>query len=155
MFDKTPHRVHHSAVDWWIALMLMLGPVICVGVTGILIWEGRQQDALYCLITTAGVLLVTAAFTMPCRYTILPDSLSIRCGLIMMRIPLAQIKSMEKSASWLSGPALSLRRVKIKTASRFYLVSPKDRDRFMEELSAAVEAARVNDPSAGKESAED
>ncbi|WP_182865485.1 PH domain-containing protein [Rhodopirellula sp. JC639] len=140
--DTTPRRsVYVSAVDWWIAILLMLGPVICVGMTGILLQQGRQQDALYCLLAGAATLLVTGMFTVPCRYTILPDMLSIRCGILFMRVPLRQIKAIEPSGSWLSGPALSVRRVKISTASRFYLVSPVDRERFIDELTAAVEGA--------------
>ena len=140
--SKSPRRsVYVSAVDWWVAVLLMLSPVICVGMTGILLQEGRTQDALYCLLTGAGTLLVTGLFTVPCRYTILTDMLAIRCGILFMRVPLHQIRVIEPSRSWLSGPALSLRRVKISTASRFYLVSPADRDRFIEELSQAVQAA--------------
>ena len=130
--------VYVSAVDWWIAILLMMGPVICVALTGVLLQQGRQSDAMYCLLAGVGTLLVTGIFTIPCRYTILTDSLSIRCGLLFMRIPLDQIKAIELSGSWISGPALSLKRVKISTASRFYLVSPVDRERFIEELSRAV-----------------
>ena len=133
--------VYVSAVDWWIAVLLMLGPLICVGSTGVLLQQGRQQDALACLLAGAGTLLVTGMFTVPCRYTILPDTLSIRCGSLFQRVPLHQIKAIEPSGSWLSGPALSVRRVKISTASRFYLVSPVDRERFIEELTEAVKQA--------------
>ena len=140
--EKAPRKsVYASAVDWWIALMLMMGPVICVGLTGVLLQQGRPQDAMYCLVAGAGTLLVTGLFTVPCRYTILSDTLSVRCGILFMRIPLDQIKAIELSGSWISGPALSLRRVKISTASRFYLVSPVDRERFIEELTQAVDQA--------------
>ena len=88
-----------------------------------------------------GTLIVTALFTIPCRYTILTDTLSIRCGVVFMRVPLKQLKSIEMSGSWLSGPALSIRRVKVSTASRFYLVSPVDREKFIEELREAVRVA--------------
>ena len=140
--NQPPRKsVYVSAVDWWIVVVLMLGPVACVGLTGILLQQGRSQDALYCLLTGVGTLLVTGIFTVPCRYCILPDTLSIRCGVMLIRAPLDQIKSIETSGSWLSGPALSLKRVKISTAARFYLVSPRDRDRFIEELTQAVKDA--------------
>lgn len=141
-FAKSSPRksVYVSAVDWWIVILLMLGPVICVGMTGVLLQQGRPADALYCLLAGAGTLLVTGLFTVPCRYTILQDSLTIRCGILFMRVPLGQIKAVEPSGSWLSGPALSIRRVKISTASRFYLVSPAERERFIEELTEAVKA---------------
>jgi membrane protein YdbS with pleckstrin-like domain len=136
--DMPRKSVYASAVDWWIAVLLMMGPFICVVLTGFLLQQGRQTDAMYCLSAGLGTLLVTGIFTVPCRYTILTDSLSVRCGLLFMRIPLDQIKAIEPSGSWISGPALSLKRVKISTASRFYLVSPVDRERFIDELSRAV-----------------
>ena len=135
--------VYSSAVDWWIAVLLMIGPAICVVLTFVLLQQGRAQDGFYCLLAGAGTLLVTGIFTVPCRYTILGDTLSIRCGVLLMRVPLQQIKSIEESRSWLSGPALSLHRVKISTASRFYLVSPNERERFIDELTEAVELAQA------------
>lgn len=141
--NASPRKsVYVSAVDWWIAVTVLLGPMVCVGLTGVLLQQGRFQEALYCLLAGVGTLLFTAIFTVPCRYTILRDSLSIRCGVIFMQVPLSQIKSIEPSGSWLSGPALSVRRVKISTASRFYLVSPADRERFIEELTEAVRQAQ-------------
>ncbi|MEM0927465.1 MAG: PH domain-containing protein, partial [Planctomycetota bacterium] len=97
--------------------------------------------ALVCLLTGAGALGITALFTMPCRYTILADTLTIRCGVVVQRVPLEKVQSVEPSRSLLSGPALSMRRVKVSTASRFYLVSPVERERFIEELESAVEIA--------------
>jgi membrane protein YdbS with pleckstrin-like domain len=141
--DTQRKSIYVSAVDWWIVLLLLLGPAICVGVTGVLLRQGRPDEALTCLLTGAGTLLVTGMFTVPCRYTILADTLSIRCGVLLMRVPLNQIKAIQPSRSWLSGPALSLRRVKVSTASRFYLVSPTDRERFIAELTEAAERASV------------
>ncbi len=130
--------VYVSRVDWWIAALLLVGPVTCAGLTLWLLTRGENQQAMMCLLVGAGTLLVTALVTVPCRYTLLPDCLSIRCGLYFTRIPLDHIRSIEPSGSWISGPALSVRRVKISTASRYYLVSPADRERFIEELTAAV-----------------
>lgn len=130
--------VYESAVDWWIAILLLSGPAICVVLTFLMLREGRQSDALICLLAGAGTLVITGLFTVPCRYTLLNDTLAIRCGILLNRVPLDQIKAIEPSSSWLSGPALSLRRVKISTASRFYLVSPKERQRFIDELSLAA-----------------
>ncbi|MDM4013948.1 PH domain-containing protein [Roseiconus lacunae] len=138
---SSPSRriVYPSAVDWWLAALLMLGPLICVGVTGMLLIEGKNQDAFISLVTGAGVLLLTGLLVIPCRYTITEDTLAIRCGIVMSRIPLSQIRTIEPSGSWLSAPALSVRRVKITTASRFYLVSPIDRERFISELADAAQ----------------
>lgn len=94
------------------------------------------------LVIGAATLMLTGLVTVPCRYTLLDDSLSIRCGVYFTRIPLDRIRAIEPSRSWLSGPALSLQRIKVSTASRYYLISPADRDRFIEELTAAVKRNR-------------
>ncbi|MEO1617735.1 MAG: PH domain-containing protein [Planctomycetota bacterium] len=134
--------IYRSRVDWWIALMLVAGPLICVVLTAVMLYRGQDRDALICLLTGAGTLLLTVLLTIPCRYTILSDTLSIRSGLIVQRVPIDQIRNVEPSGSWQSGPALSLRRVKISTASRFYLVSPEERERFIEELTEAVKDSK-------------
>jgi hypothetical protein len=131
--------VYPSKVDWWIAALLLAGPLACAFLTLWLLTRGENREAMTCLLVGAGTLLVTALVTVPCRYTLLPDCLSIRCGLYFTRIPLDHIRAIEPSGSWISGPALSVRRVKISTASRYYLVSPTDRERFINELTAAVQ----------------
>lgn len=135
---RTRQTVYASAVDWWLALLLMAGPVICVALTGVLLSRGQSAEAMQCLLAGGVTLVITAMCTIPCRYTLMPDCLTIRCGVYFVRIPLEQIRAVEPSGSWLSGPALSLRRIKISTASRFYLISPVDRERFIEELNAAI-----------------
>ena len=134
--------VYVSAVDWWLAFLLLAGPAICVASTAVLLTRGQSHEALVCLVVGALTLIATALFTIPCRYTLLSDCLTIRCGVYFTRIPLEQIQAVERSGSWLSGPALSLRRVKISTASRIYLVSPVDRDRFIDDLSKAAQTVR-------------
>lgn len=80
-------------------------------------------------------LVIVLTVTVPCRYTLKGDHLFIQCGVIRKRIPYAQIHRVEASSSPLSAPALSLRRVKIVYGQSFQLVSPQERDRFIEELS--------------------
>jgi uncharacterized membrane protein YdbT with pleckstrin-like domain len=77
----------------------------------------------------------------PCDYTLTDDHLVIRSGIVRYRVPYAGITSIEPSASLWAAPALSLRRVKITGAGRFYLVSPNDRDRFIEMLRERVAAS--------------
>jgi len=132
--DPSPHRVYSSAVDLWLLVLLMAGPLVCVGMTIYLMQLGRNQESLQCLWIGAGLLLVTGICTVPCRYTLTDQELRIRCGVYSARVSLDQIRDVARSGSWLSGPALSLRRVKISTPSRFYLVSPVDRDQFIAAL---------------------
>ena len=138
---KTPEAsddVYDSAVDWWVWLILLAGPLTCVGVAFVLLSQARWNDALVVLGVGLGTIIFTALFTVPCRYTFQRDALAVRCGVLHYRIEFKRIQGIEKSGSLLSGAALSLRRVKISTPSTFYLVSPKQRDVFIERLNEAV-----------------
>lgn len=68
--------------------------------------------------------------------------LVIRSGLVRWRIAYADITGVEPSRSLWSAPALSLRRVGVRYAGRFQLVSPRDRERFITALNGRVRAVR-------------
>ncbi|WP_345683284.1 PH domain-containing protein [Novipirellula caenicola] len=127
---KTPIR-YESAIDLWLLMLLMLSPVVAAVIGVYLILEGRPGDASLLFLVGAATLFVQGIFVVPCRYTILEDAVSIRCGILCYQIPIAEIQTIEKSSSLKSAPALSLRRVRIQTAKRDYLISPKDRDGFI------------------------
>ncbi|TWU57204.1 PH domain-containing protein [Rubripirellula reticaptiva] len=132
---KTRPAVYESAIDWWVGLLLVMAPLIS-GVLGVYAWwMGQPGDAAVLFVAGAFVTAITAAFTVPCRYTILDDAVSIRCGLICYQVPLSDIVSVERTASLKSGPSLSLKRVAIKTSKKTIIVSPKDQDAFIADLS--------------------
>lgn len=118
----------------------MLGfPVVAAAAIGVyLMADGRAADASLMFLTAAAILGVTAIFTVPCRYTLLSDALSVRCGLICYQIPYESIREVKKSATLRSGPAMSLRRIVIQTDRRDYILSPVDRDRFIEQLNERI-----------------
>lgn len=130
--------VYDSAVDLWIAALILLSPLTSVVIGIYLLVDGQADGAMYLFLIGAGVLLLTLVLIQPCRYTILDDSLSIRCGILFYQIPLNEIESVEPSRSWRNGPALSMRRVKITTSQRTVLVSPKEREAFITDLSNAT-----------------
>jgi membrane protein YdbS with pleckstrin-like domain len=130
--------VYDSAIDLWVAALILLSPLASAVIGVYLLIQGQADGAMYLFLVGAGSLILTVAFTHPCRYTILEDSLSIRCGILFYQIPLSEIESVEPSGSWLSAPALSLRRVKIRSARRTILVSPRAREEFIEELRKAA-----------------
>lgn len=71
--------------------------------------------------------------------TLTHDALVIRFGPARVRVPYDRIRAVEPSSNPLSSPALSLRRVRIdydkpNGKGTFVLVSPQDRDGFMQEL---------------------
>jgi membrane protein YdbS with pleckstrin-like domain len=134
----TRPTIYESGVDLWIAIMLIITPVSAAGLGLFLMFDGRHGDAMILFLTAAATLVVTAAFTIPCRYTILHDALSVRCGIICYQIPIDQVERIEPSKTILSGPALSMRRVLVTTSKRQYILSPRQRDEFIADLSAAV-----------------
>jgi membrane protein YdbS with pleckstrin-like domain len=137
---KAPTRptVYESGADLWIAIMLIITPVFAAGIGVYLLADGRNGDAIILFITSAATLLMTAAFTVPCRYTMLDDALSVRCGIIFYQIPFDQIKCVEKSRTVLSGPALSMRRVLVVTHKRKHILSPRERDAFIEDITNVI-----------------
>ena len=118
--------------------LLMLSPILAAVLGIYLIWIGRPGDSTWLFLTGAAIALMTAAFAVPCRYTILDDALSIRCGLLFYQVSFDKITDVSLTSTWLSGPALSLKRVKIKTDRKNHIVSPKFREDFVRELRKAV-----------------
>lgn len=141
--DAQPTRptVYPSAVDLWLPLLILMTPAAAVFFGVLLIRQGRASEAITLFLMGGGLLLVFGMFTIPCRYTILEDTLSIRCGIMFRQIPLAEIESLQSSASLRSAPALSVRRVLVKTKKRDYLISPKRREAFIKDLQQAIQAA--------------
>ena len=141
--DQRPAvRVYASAVDSWLIALIYLGPVI-QGVLGVYLCTiQRIDEALICLLIAIALVLLNLLLTHPCRYTLTADTLNLRCGMINYTIPLDRIRSAELSSSWLSGPALSLKRVRIQLDRGCRLVSPVDREQFITELMQAVDRVK-------------
>ncbi len=132
------NRVYPSAVDTWLLVVMYASPVWLVGLGVYLATIARADEALTCFVTAIALTLLNLLLTYPCRYTLTADSLNIRCGLIRQSIPLTRIKSAEFSSSWLSAPALSLKRVRIQLDNGSRIVSPVDRQQFIDDLMNAV-----------------
>ena len=143
---RNPERptVYVSAVDLWLVVVLLLSPMIAFAV-GIYLWrEGDLDGAKMLFLTSVATLAVTLVFVVPCRYTMDDDELHIRCGIISQHVPLKLIDSVEKSRTLVSGPALSLKRVIVKTKLKNYILSPRDRDAFIDDISAAAAEKRAS-----------
>lgn len=131
--------VYPSAVDWWLACLLAAPVVGCIGLGFALVGMGRPGDASTMFLVAAGITAITLVFAVPCRYTLLADTLSVRCGLIAYSIPYATIRSLSRSSTLASGPAMSIRRVVVETQSgRRHILSPKNREQFMIDVRARV-----------------
>ena len=141
-----PHQVYPSATDQWLMALLYAGPV-CLGGLGLYcIFDQRDAEAMTLLMMSVGLIGLNLILTRPCRYTLTEDTLNVRCGLFSKTIALKDVVSAELSSSWLSGPALSLRRVRIRTSKKSVLVSPVDREQFIADLLAAAQRCRKDTP---------
>lgn len=128
-----------SAIDKWIIGILLLGPVVAAGAAVALLMMDRMGDAATLFFCGAFTLIATMAFAVPCRYTIDPEHIAVRCGLIYYRIPLNDVISVESSRTLRSGPALSLKRVVVSTKRKDHILSPMDRDAFINRVQNAID----------------
>lgn len=130
-----PDRTFHSRVDAW--LVLLVGGAAAVPIAAA-IWLGlhghtRGVLLLACWGTT--MVAVGAALSWPLRYTLRADRLHIQSGWLDWDVPYAALRAVAPSRNPLTAPAWSLRRVRLDFADGFILVSPDDRELFIEEIA--------------------
>lgn len=130
-------KVYYSRLDWWIAALIAGSILFCIGL-GIYLFESERIAALLLFGIVACCIIIISILVIPCKYTLLDDHLLVQAGVIMYKVPYAEIRKIEKSSNPLSSPALSLRRVKITREKGFLLVSPADRDQFIQDLAARM-----------------
>lgn len=132
---------YNSRIDtWFLALTgLVLSSLL---IRGLISLRFNTTYALMVLGTFAFVVLILLLFCYPCRYTFKSDHLFVQSGALRLRVDYADITSVTPSRSLWSAPALSLERVRIDHRGRHMLVSPMQRERFIEELQARAAAAR-------------
>lgn len=126
-----------SRVDSWLAIVLVGVPLVVVGFGAFLLTKsvGAGIIAIFTGLFVGGVI---AALSRPCVYTLTDDSLKIKSGMLEDEVPLHKIRGVEKSSSAWSAPALSLRRVKLTLDRGWRLISPRDRDAFIADLTARL-----------------
>jgi hypothetical protein len=138
-------RIYPTKVDWWIALMLIVGVVLLVGGAVSLLF-GPPAQASYS--TAIGVLcLLVAAWTgwipLSTNYEIGQTELLIRSAGFRQRISLDAIVEVFPTHNPLGSPACSLDRLRVNYRRRngksgFALISPREKEEFLRELADAV-----------------
>lgn len=127
-----------TRVDTWL-IVVLVAPMLLVVALGIYLFPQFPSEALLCWGTLLFSMAIIAIVGFPCHYTLEGDHLLIRSGVVRYRIPYTTITQVEKSNSIWSGPAWSLQRVKISYGDRkFILVSPQDRDGFIQALQTRI-----------------
>lgn len=135
-----------SKRDAWIVGLLRVIPVVVLLVIGDA-WYLTHGD-LRGPIAGAFLLLLLELFFFETvlrstYYVIEGDTLIIRSSFITWRVPIRDIRSVTRTRSALSSPALSLDRLRIDYGGKWILVSPAERERFVAMLRTVNPAITV------------
>ncbi|WP_370294700.1 PH domain-containing protein [Rossellomorea marisflavi] len=131
-----------SKQDWWIILLAWIPMVATIGL-GLFTMVEKASTLSEQILVFASCIIVPLFFLwmmMTTYYLIEEKNLVIRFGPFKKSVPLASITSIRKTRNPMSSPALSLKRIEI-LYNRYdmVLISPKDRDAFIEVLSERCE----------------
>lgn len=126
-----------SKIDLWLAIVL-IGAVIIALAAAVATLAAALLPVIIIAIGT--VLPVwTLASTI---YMVESEALLIRSGPFRWRIPVSSITRIEPSDSVLSGPALSLTRLRVEYGTgQSILISPTDRQGFLRAIASAKSAS--------------
>jgi membrane protein YdbS with pleckstrin-like domain len=128
----------NSKIDWWLAGILILASVVLVAV-GSLQWRDGGWAIGFAPI-------MIALFVIPCRYELREDQLVVRCGIVRYLVPYPSIDMVTPSRNPISSPALSLDRLEIRYGKKLILISPLDKEGFLQALAGVTPRLRlVND----------
>lgn len=132
--------VFKSAVDaWFAAVMIASAVIVVVAVVPVLAFVPPLALVLvgFSLLASVGLPIWVLLTT---DYRVEGPTLAIRSGPFKWKVPLSEIDSVRESRSWLSSPALSLRRLEVRYgAGKSILVSPKDREGFLRAIGQTLQ----------------
>ncbi len=141
-------RWYRSKVDWWIAVLLWVAPLVSLSVCVRMVLERKFTE----LPIGIGMLILIAVLylgvVMPIAYGMHSDHLWIKSGWFRYSIGLSDIVEVKPSRNPLSSPALSLDRLSVRYGTGLFkavLISPADRDLFLDELAAKAGLRRAGD----------
>lgn len=131
-----------SKQDWWIILLAWIPLVATIGL-GLFTMVEKASTLSEQILVFASCIVVPLFFLwmmMTTYYLIEEKNLVIRFGPFKKTVPLASITSIRKTRNPMSSPAISLKRIEI-LYNRYdmVLISPKDRDAFIQVLSERCE----------------
>ncbi|UTE72138.1 PH domain-containing protein [Rossellomorea marisflavi] len=131
-----------SKQDWWIILLAWIPMVATIGLGLFTMVEKASTLSEQILVFTSCIVVPLFFLWMMITtyYLIEEETLVIRFGPFKKSVPLASITSIRKTRNPMSSPALSLKRIEI-LYNRYdmVLISPKDRDAFIQVLSERCE----------------
>ncbi|RYF29972.1 MAG: hypothetical protein EOO23_06210 [Comamonadaceae bacterium] len=132
-----PRAFFTSRVDTW---LFAIGPLAGMSAATVALplamQSGSVRDAMVLLAVVAFTLILPTWLLLNTNYTLTADDqLSIQSGPFRWRIALTDVREISPSRSWVSSPALSLDRLRIRYANeRTILVSPREKQSFIDAL---------------------
>ena len=133
-------QTFHTGID---AVMMIIIAVSVLPVLAIPVFEPRARTpVLY--VTSALVVLLFWYLYRTTYYVLQETQLVVRCGPIRVDVPYESLRRAAKSRSPMSGYAMSTHRIEVEYG-RFesMLISPADRDAFLEELQRRAPHADI------------
>jgi hypothetical protein len=128
-----------------VVLPMLTGSVVIV--MGLATGEDRLRTVG--VLATAGYCLLLGLVVLPIVYVVGDHGLTIRAGLIRLRVPWTRLVEIAPSSSPQSSPAMSLKRLdvhytKLDGAAKHVLISPVDRPAFLKDCAAASPKHKVD-----------
>jgi hypothetical protein len=121
-----------SKIDGWFVVAAVVVTVLGgAGVTQAVVTRNLQM-ALVCALPVA----MFAWIVLTTRYTLTDEALDIRCAFLRTSIPLASIRRLRPTRSPLSSTALSLDRIEVHHDTGMVMISPRERERFVQAIRA-------------------
>ncbi len=133
---------YRSKVDMWMVALLGLATAAPLYGCAVVLRGGEAAAMAIMLSVTVFTLGLMAWVFFGTHYTLSREILDIRSGPFRWQVPIAKIKDVKPSRSVLSAPAFSTDRLEIVYGSHESVqISPRDRERFLKELSSLRGAA--------------
>jgi hypothetical protein len=145
MEPRPLHRVP-ARIDVWVVLLVVLALLAVALIVAPLLLDPRVAAGAKWLVGSLGVgaLLLTLGMAVPVRYTLEPQGLTVRAGLLRLRFAYRDIVRADRVLSPLSGPAWSLVRVRVALDGGGWVeIAPRDREGFMLELARRAPHLKV------------
>jgi len=139
-----------SKVDTWLVVVILAAFTFTL-VQGFVLRNISVAGGLLSFAAAVFVVGLFLAVAVPCKYTLEADHLLIQSGFMKQRIAYRDIKKVEPSSSPLAAPALSLKRVKISYNRTFQLVSPRERELFIQLLQERTTHASKAEHGSGQQ----
>ncbi|MBS4210897.1 PH domain-containing protein [Neobacillus rhizophilus] len=137
---------YSSKKDWWLTVIVFGGMIFAIWSSGSAVFEDTPNvgETIVALLVPILLSIFILWLWLTTYYVIDDKNLIVRYGPFKKIIPFYSIKSVKKTMNPLSSPALSLKRLEI-TYGQYdtVLISPKDRDEFMDVLANHCPHAKI------------